>query len=467
MTLLRPARFTLPLAAAALLAGPAAAQSVSGILRDSLLTGGALPNATLTLEGVNATAKSDLYGRFTFDSVPPGTYVLTFTHPAFLSAGVAAPKWRVQVPPEGVANLLFATPSADARYGRACPGGPRAPNTGYFIGTVRDAATDSALAGAVVTAMWSEISVSKATGVVTARRTSRAESNAQGLFVVCRVPNDAPLTVWAAKDSASTGLILLDLGGRPLAARQLTIGTKRLVASAADSSAVLGRLDGVVRSIDGDPIPDARVYVRGSRAIGRTSASGAFSLSHVPAGTQTLEVIALGYEPGRMAVDVRPGAGVRTEVTLGKAVTRLPDVQVAGGKSAMDEIADRARRSNGYLISQEDIERRGSITFEDIMRGVPGMQVVPVGQGYRVISSRGPVNAQGDCAPQYFVDGSPFPMPLNDDSPFPVSPPEIMAVEVYSGVGAVPAEYQRGPQNACGVIAIWTKRGGSPRPPRR
>lgn len=471
MTLFRPARYAAPLTAAsallALLAGPAAAQSVSGLLRDSLLTGGALPNATLTLEGTKATAKTDLYGRFTLDSVPPGTYTLTFTHPAFEAAGVAAPKWRLQVPAGGLANLLFATPSADARYGRACPGAPRAANAGYFVGTVRDAATDSGLAGAVVTAMWTEISVSKATGVVTARRTSRAETNAHGQFVVCRVPNDAPLTVWAAKDSSTTGLIVVELSGRPLAARQLAIGTKRLVASAADSSAVLGRLDGVVRSIDGDPIPDARVYVRGSRAIGRTSPSGAFSLAHVPAGTQTLEVLALGYEPGRMAVDVRPGGGVRTEVVLGKAVTRLPDVQVAGKKSALDEIEDRARRSNGYLISQEDIERRGSITFEDIMRGVPGMQVVPVGQGYRVISSRGQVNLQGDCAPQYFVDGSPFPIPLNDDTPFPVSPTEIMAVEVYSGVGSVPAEFQRGPQNACGVIAIWTKRGGTPRAPRR
>jgi hypothetical protein len=232
---------------------------------------------------------------------------------------------------------------------------------------------------------------------------------------------------------------------------------------------VFGQLAGVVKNVDGEPIPDARVYVRGSRALGRTSASGAFSLSSVPAGTQTLEVVALGYQPGRLAVDVRPGGGVRTEVVLGKSVQRLPDVQVAGKNSLANDLANienRARRSNGYFISEDDITRRGAINFEDIIRGVPGMQVVPVGQGYRVVSGRGQLNAQGDCAPAYFVDGALFPMQLADDTPFPVGPTEIMAVEVYSGVGSVPAEFIRGGQNSCGVIAIWTKRGGQ-RPARR
>ncbi len=113
-----------------LLAPPAAAQSVAGVVRDSLLTGGALPNATLFLDGTTRTAKTDPYGRFTFDSIPPGTYTLSFTHPAFAAAGVAPPKWRLQVPAAGLANLLLATPSADARYARACPGAPRAGNTG-------------------------------------------------------------------------------------------------------------------------------------------------------------------------------------------------------------------------------------------------------------------------------------------------------------------------------------------------
>jgi hypothetical protein len=474
---MRPRRFVrtaalLGLAPLALSAAPAglAGQSVSGVVRDSLLTGGPLPNATLWIDGRSVTARTDLYGRFKFDSVPPGTYQLTFTHPAFDAAGVPAPKWRLQVPAAGLSNILLATPSADTRYGRACPGGPRPAKTGYIVGTVRDAATDSGLAGAVVNVMWTEITVSQTVGVRTARKTSRAETNARGQFVLCRIPNDAEVTVWATRNGLSTGLIGIDLGGRPLAARELSLGTKPLAAdaSAADSVALAARLEGSVKNIDGEPIPDARVYVRGSRTLGRTTASGIFSLKGLPPGTQTVEVTALGYEPGRMAVDLRPGRTGRAELVLGKAVQRLPSLEVVGKLGAGNDLStfmDRARRGNGYFITQDDIEKRGSVTFEDVMRGVPGMQVVPVGQGYRIISSRGPADAQGDCPPQYFLDGAPFYVDLNDDSPFPVSPVEIMAIEVYSGPASVPAEFQRS-LNGCGVIAIWTKRGGT-RPAKR
>jgi hypothetical protein len=86
--------------------------------------------------------------------------------------------------------------------------------------------------------------------------------------------------------------------------------------------------------------------------------------------------------------------------------------------------------------------------------------VVPVGQGYRVYSSRGAVNMQGDCSMTYFVDGAYFPFNATSDEAFPVAPIEIMGIEVYAGAAQVPAEFQR-LANSCGAIVIWTKRGGS------
>jgi hypothetical protein len=87
--------------------------------------------------------------------------------------------------------------------------------------------------------------------------------------------------------------------------------------------------------------------------------------------------------------------------------------------------------------------------------------VVPVGSGYRIISSRGQSDMLSDCPPAYFVDGSPFYVDDTNGDPFPVGPTEIMGIEVYAGTAGVPIEFQRPTSGGCGVIAIWTKRGGA------
>lgn len=446
-------------------AASARAQSLSGVLQDSLLYDGPLPNATIRIEGMQKVARTDLLGRFRFDSLPPGTYRLTFSHPAFNQAGVGVPRWRVDLPPQGLQGVLLATPSPDTRYGKVCPT-RRGAGEGYLVGTVRDAAADSGLPGAVVNAMWVQITVSRATGVQTLRKNARAETDARGQFVLCGVPSDGDVTAWATFGNASTGLVSVALNRRPLAAREFLVATETLLptATAADSAALAARLEGVVRNIDGEPITDARVYVMGSRAVARTTASGAFSLAGLPGGTQVVQATALGYEPGRQNVDLKPGDARRTEIVLGRSVQRLAPLEVVG-KMGKDESSflDRARRGFGYFITENDIKKRDPAIFEDIIRGVPGMQVVPVGQGYRIISSRGQTDLLGDCQPAYFVDGSPFYVDASNGDPFPVAPSEIMGIEVYAGAAGVPIEFQRGQNGGCGVIAIWTKRGG----PRR
>src|SRR5690349_12025438 len=184
----------------------ARAQSLSGVLRDSLLYDGPLPNATIWIDGTHREVRTDLLGRFRFDSLPPGTYRLTFNHPAFDAAGVGAPRWRVDLPAGGLQGVVLATPAPDSRYARACPT-PRAPDQGYVVGTVRDAAADSGLPGAVVNAMWAKIQVTQATGLQSLRKNARAETDARGEFVLCGVPNTGEVTAWATFGPASTGLV--------------------------------------------------------------------------------------------------------------------------------------------------------------------------------------------------------------------------------------------------------------------
>ena len=74
-----------------------------------------------------------------------------------------------------------------------------------------------------------------------------------------------------------------------------------------------------------------------------------------------------------------------------------------------------------------------------------------------------------NCATQIFVDGflvnrrmvqpngtqGPEDIRIDDV----VSPASVEGIEVYRGLSTVPAEFLN-PDAACGVIAIWTKRGG-------
>ncbi|HET8622279.1 MAG TPA: carboxypeptidase regulatory-like domain-containing protein, partial [Gemmatimonadales bacterium] len=440
---------------------PAAMGVLSGVVRDSLLTGGPLPNAIVWIEGTPREARTNLNGLFRFDSIPAGTYQLTFSHPVFDAAGIAAPRWRIEVPAEGLEGVVLATPSAESRYGRACPG-PRAPSTGYIVGVVQDAATDSALVGANVNAMWAEVAVSRTTGVTTNRRNVRAVTGAQGAFVLCGVPINSEVTVWAAIGPASTGLVTVDMAGRSLVARQFLIGVPPANPATVDSSRLTASLEGTVKNIDGSPVTEARVFVRGSRAVVRTSASGSFNMSGLPLGTQVVEVAAIGYAGGRQAVALKPGSPARIELVIAKSVQTLPTLETvgrAGGGADVSTFLQRAQRSQGHFLTEEDIHRRGAIQFEDILRTVPGLQVVPQGQGYRVISSRGIVNARGDCSPNYFVDGVHLPFDVSGGAEFPVQPYEIMAMEIYAGAAQTPAEFQR-TANSCGAIVIWTKRGG-------
>jgi hypothetical protein len=232
----------------------------------------------------------------------------------------------------------------------------------------------------------------------------------------------ATLTAWATFGTASTGLITLSLAHRTLAAREFSVATKTLQASssAADSAALGARLDGVVKNIDGEPIPDARVYVRGNRTIAKTYRvrrvfDGRTPGRHPGPGSDGRGVPTQSPDGGPQA-----GRGQRAEVVLGKTVQRLPTVE-AVGKLGNDESSflDRARRGFGYFITEDDIKKKGSITFEDIIRTVPGMQVVPVGQGYRIISSRGQADLLSNCAPQYFLDGSPFFVDISNGEPVP------------------------------------------------
>jgi outer membrane receptor for ferrienterochelin and colicin len=130
----------------------------------------------------------------------------------------------------------------------------------------------------------------------------------------------------------------------------------------------------------------------------------------------------------------------------------------------------RQQTGLGTFITREEFDKRKPSLVTDILREVPGIDVASTGSGTRPVVRIGRAGNQ-DCATQIFVDGflvnrraisnegyRPIDFRIDDA----VSPASVEGIEIYKGLGTIPAEFLT-PDAVCGVIAIWTRRGGDDR----
>ena len=67
----------------------------------------------------------------------------------------------------------------------------------------------------------------------------------------------------------------------------------------------------LVRDQIGRAVPSARVRLLGRTAV-RTNDAGVATLDSVAGGTQTIGIVAIGYQPKRRTIDVIPGTAIHT-----------------------------------------------------------------------------------------------------------------------------------------------------------
>lgn len=127
----------------------------------------------------------------------------------------------------------------------------------------------------------------------------------------------------------------------------------------------------------------------------------------------------------------------------------------------------RVRNGHGYYITRREIEKRNAAYVSDLLAMVPGVRLQSSGAGsHRLIQmSRAASRA---CPVQLYVDGMQvtrrqtmgiggrFSGIYVDDF---VTPNSVEGIEIYRGISTVPPEFLS-PDADCGVIAIWTRRGG-------
>jgi hypothetical protein len=216
-----------------------------------------------------------------------------------------------------------------------------------------------------------------------------------------------------------------------------------------------GVITGTVKDEAGARVLNVEIIVPKTGASVHTDSAGKFIIRGLAPGLFDLSVRRLSYTPMTLSLEVTAGDTTDVDVTLTTAAELLPTVQVKGKeekKRQLDGFEQRRKQALGHFITREQIERRNPLMLSEMVRGVPGAQIIPTNDavGRMVLRFSRRIN----CPPTYFVDGQYLPNYNIDD----MSPRNVEGVELYDGFAGLPQEFakQMGVQ-ACGVVVIWTR----------
>ena len=435
--------------------------AITGLVVDSL-NGGALAGAQVSVEGLNVLAVTDSNGQFRIDSVPPGKYRIGIFHPLLDSLALSIASMPLQVSADSTLEVLFGTPSAISFIHLVCGNVQIDTMNGIgpsvIVGRVLDAENEAPEPHVRVTLSWVDIQAGMSIGVRRILYVRDTTTGPGGEFRLCHLPARLNGTARAFSSAADSGAVT-----RPYALRGRLVGTVVLhmpgaaaqhdqpVASTngtpangtpapAAGSVLTGR---VIRSHGSGPFAGAQVMVLGSTQTTVTNDSGQFTLRGLPAGSRTLEVRALGWEPVSMPVDLAQREPRQVTVPLEVKTAVLRAVVVTATLNAgLQRVGFDTRKHMGIgrFLGPDDIEKRNAFEFVDVMAGMPGLvrRPGPYGEDY-LAATRG----MGSCV-RYVVDGAPYQEVTRGDINTFVRADDIGAVEVYQPSEA-PAQYAYSP----------------------
>ena len=444
--------------------------TVVGTVFDSLFTNAPMRGATVVIPELSRYVTTDARGRFRFDSVPAGSYTMTFLHPKLDSLDIAAEVLPVTVPASGVVNARLATPSPAGVVWLVC----RATADTFpamMLGHVRDADDATAIAGATITAVWSELVLRDD---VMQRRTTRsvARTRPSGAYVLCGLPSGLRVEVSASAGAHESGTLAVVASGNALLQRvDVAIG-RRDTRSAT--------VTGVVRDARGRPAPRATVVLADTTPVRvRTDDSGRFTMRNVPAGTRRFEARRPGSWPQATAVDV-PSAGSReVALALGRGTSNVAPVPaVAPGDSTDDSGFEERRRAGiGRFITAQEIARARLKRLSDALVRLPPLIVgstvrspskavelllraegKPIGDIVYTPILRMRISAVRSCTPAFYLNGIAWLPELPGRAQLEIQSvvgiEQVRGIEVYPPA-TIPVLFDR--SNGCGSVLVWTQ----------
>lgn len=204
----------------------------------------------------------------------------------------------------------------------------------------------------------------------------------------------------------------------------------------------------------GAPVGGTPIMLNGTVAV-LTDTNGEFAFrSRIPVGVNRLEVQRVGYEPLSQELHVDPETTeLALNIRLQPAATPLADIIVeAEAPPESRRLRDFYRRRGsefGVFLTPEQIAKIPGQLVTDILRRVPGLQVIRTGMELMIRAPR--------CLrypPRILVDYLEF---SEADIDFALNREDIAAVEVYTSGARIPPEFNRPAPGKCGIVLIWTK----------
>jgi hypothetical protein len=243
-------------------------------------------------------------------------------------------------------------------------------------------------------------------------------------------------------------------------------------AQAQARSVVLAR---VTDGESGRPLADAQLRLANTAFTSRSDSAGDARLARVPAGSYTVEVRRVGYEPAEVGVTLSGADTLALDIVLERAASTLEAVTVTGERSAngLEQFEARRARGFGQFIGPTTLAAEGSRDLGDVLAGrLRGVRVVTGRDGVsryfvsqqttdgalRGGASAGSASGRdaerkppGACVMHVYLDGI---FIVDQDVSF-LDTRSIAAVEAYGSVA--PPEFRRA-GSRCGVILLWSRR---------
>ena len=451
--------------------------SVRGLVIDSLHST-PLVGALVRIDQTPREAMTDSLGEYHLDSIPAGAHKLVVFHPLLDTLGISlvTPSITLTAGKREIVDL--GVPSSQRLVQILCPAARMVLGPAALIGFVREADTEQPAEGSKVSLLWYE---SDPLGLKKTPRVRETQVSNEGRYKICGIPGEmSGGKVQVFRNGVSTGEVPVEIKDGFLALRSLSIGAHAEVATVAApvvdtnppkrSGATpptaprtttqrvargRARVTGRVLGRGGMPVAGARVGLQGTSSATITRQDGGFALDSLPSGTQTLEVRKLGYALKEEAVELSAARPAQVSINMSEFTPTLEPMRVTATRDrGLQDVGFtmRKRTGMGHYLEGDQIPK--TMQVSDALRAVPGLRVVPAGNGTNVVqSSRDPM---GGCV-VFWVDGVQWQQQFPGDLDAFVRSDEVAAIEVYSG-STVPGEFTTAGQSGCTTVVMWTER---------